>query len=70
LRWQNLSAQASAQSQLSRSKQPQTHQRSNSEAVLSPTATARPTPQALCTPRGESASAERRGIHEKNKNMG
>jgi len=35
LRRQNLSAQASAQPQPSRSKQPQTHQRSNSEAVLS-----------------------------------
>jgi hypothetical protein len=34
LRQQNLSAQASAQPQLSRSKQPQTHRRSNSEAVL------------------------------------
>ena len=34
VRRQNLSAQASAQPQLSRSKQPQTRRRSNSEAVL------------------------------------
>jgi hypothetical protein len=33
-RRQNHSAQANAQPQLSRSKQPQTHRRSNSEAVL------------------------------------
>jgi len=33
-------------------------------------ATARHTPQAVCTPRGESASAERRGIHNKDNNMG
>jgi hypothetical protein len=33
-------------------------------------ATARHTPQALCTPRGESASAKMRGIHEKDKIMG
>ena len=33
-------------------------------------ATARHTPQAVCTPRGESANAERRDIHNKDKNMG
>jgi hypothetical protein len=33
-------------------------------------ATARHTPQAMCTPRGESASAERRAKHKKDKNMG
>jgi len=33
-------------------------------------ATARHTPRAVCTPRGESASAEMRAIHEKDKNMG
>jgi hypothetical protein len=58
VRRQNLSAQASAQPQLSRSKQRQTRQRSNSGAVLPRrAATARHTPQAIWTPRGESADA-------------
>jgi len=57
-RRQNLSAQVTAQPQPSRSKRPQTRRRSNSEAILPRCgATARHTPEALGTPRGESADA-------------
>jgi len=57
-RRQNLSAQVTAQPVLSRSKQRQTRRRSNSGAVLPRCgATARHTPQAMWTPRGESANA-------------
>jgi hypothetical protein len=57
-RRQNLSAQVTAQPQPSRSKRSQTRRRSNSEAVLPRCgATARHTPEALGTPRDESADA-------------
>ena len=68
MRRQNRSVQASAQPQLSRSKRPQTHQRSNSEDFLPRYgATARHTPEAHSTPRGESADAGSTQVGTKSK---